>query len=175
MAMAVLLISGVLITAVVAQHFARLSNVEQKSVQVIPTPHPLLYTIDAIDEQIEAGIYNTNFLNCTVLSLYKTCYVIPWILISYEEGISVTDVRLFLWSSYNDDGGTKGELELVLNQINATAIEGGIVRVIGGEYPHDNCRLLSGESLVLRYSIKIIPPSIDGIFDIYLWAEDYGA
>jgi len=166
MAMAVFLISGVLITAVVAQHFARMSNVEQTSVQVIPAL-PLLYTIDAVDEQINAGVYNANFLNCTILSLYETCYVKPWILISCEEGISVTDIRLFLWFSYAGNSGSEGDL--VLDQINATAIEGSIIRA------HDACILLTGESLVLRYSIEIIPPGLDDVFNIYLWVENDGA
>jgi len=163
--MAVLLISGILVTAVVAQHFTRMSNVEQTSVQVIPAL-PLLYTIDAVDLQIDSGLYNANFLNCTVLSLYETCYVIPWILISCEEGISASDVRLFVWFSYAGNPGTEGEL--VLDQINATAIEACILRV------HDDSRLLTGESLVLQYSIEIIPLSIDDTFDIYLWAEVNG-
>lgn len=165
MAMATCLLLTVIGVAVAAQHFARMSNVEQTSVQVVPAL-PLLYTIDAVDLQIDAGLYNANFLNCTVLSLYETCYVIPWILISCEDGILVSDVNLFLWFSYAGNSGTEGNI--VLNQINSTAIEGGILRA------HDSCRLLTGESLILRYSIEIIPLGFDDVFDIFLWAEDDG-
>jgi len=165
MAMATCLLLTVIGIAVAAQHFARLSNVEQTSVQVTPAPL-LLYTIDSVDEQVISGIYNANFLNCTVLSLYATCYIIPWILVSCESGISASDLRLFLWFSYAGNPGTEGEL--TINQINATAIEACPGR------NHDDSRLLTGESLVLQYSIEIIPLSLDDVFDIYLWAEDNG-
>ena len=165
MAMAVLLISGVLITAVVAQHFARMSNVEQTSVQVTPSP-PLLYTIDAVVSQIEAGVYSANFLNCTIYSQYETTYVTPWILISCADGITTEDISLFCWFSYAGEIATEGELLLI--QINATAVESSVVR------SHDDSMLLTGESLVLRYSIDIHLLQLDSFFDIYLWAEDNG-